>query len=614
MIILGIAVAVIVILVVLGATMLNVNRFRPRIQAELQAQLGRPVTLGELHLHLIPFSIKVDGLSIAESPAFPSSQPFATAQEVYASAGLMSLIRGNPQINDITLSQPKIEMIRNAAGVWNFSTLGSPSAAAPSSGAPANPPAGGNGPAASGSNEGGGLTLNQLKITGGQVAVTDLKTKSPRTVYNNIDVTLSDFAPGKPFNLDAGIHFPGQGKELVSFKGKVGPLNSNAQVTPVDGQLSIEQVALAGLNSIAAGSIPPNTDAVATGQAIVTSQGGAIGAKGTLNLDNAVVQGKKVDAPINAQYDLKFDQNTNQIAIASSTVKVGPTAVALSGTMDGSTTPSKLNVKLSTANASITELSRLAALFGSGGNNSDAVKGTVSADLNITGTTKDPTIQGNINAPNVQAQDIVLTNVKSTVAMSNGVLTLNPLTAGIFGGSENGAVTLDTKPAQPQCSVKAHFAGVDTNALLSAVSTAKNTLYGQLTADTDLGFAVTDSANLAKTLNGTVNFNVANGKLQNVNILNELSKVGKFLNAAPTQQTGNSTALEKLAGTLNIRNGVATTNNLVAALPQGSLAATGSMNLADQGLNLHVNAVLANSFQQISRRKWCRRLLEYCAR
>src|SRR4051794_4866858 len=95
LIIFGIAIGAIVILLALGATLLNVNRFRPRIQAELQAKLGRPVTLGELHLHLFPFAVKADGLTIAESPAFGSGQPFATAQEVYASAGLFSLIEGS---------------------------------------------------------------------------------------------------------------------------------------------------------------------------------------------------------------------------------------------------------------------------------------------------------------------------------------------------------------------------------------------------------------------------------------------------------------------------------------------------------------------------------------
>lgn len=603
LVILGIAVAAIVILLVLGATLLNVNRFRPRIQAELQAKLGRPVTLGELHLHLFPFAIKVDGLSIAESPAFPSSQPFATAQEVYASAGLLSLIHGNPKINDITLSQPHIELIRNPQGVWNYSTLGSPSAATPpaptTAKAPAPPtPSPGPAEAPKSTGEEGGLTLNHLEITGGQIAVTDLKTKAPRTVYNNIDVTLANFAPGKPFDLDAAIHFPGKGKELLSFKGKAGPMETTTQATPVDGRISIEEVALAGLNSISAGSIPPNTDAVATGQATVTSQGGTIGAKGTLDLNNAVIQGKKLDAPINVQYDVKFNQTTDQISIASSTTKVGPTAVALSGLVNAGTTPSTVNVRIATNNASITELSRLASLFGSASNNSDQVKGNVSAALNVTGTVKNPQVQGTISAPNIQAQEIALTNVKANARMNNGVVELNPLTSGIFGGTETGSITLDTKPVNPLCTSKLHFAGVDTNALLSAVSTAKNTLYGQLTADTNLSFNIDAAANLAKTLNGTLNLAVANGRLQNVNILNELAKVGKFLNAAPAQQSGNSTPLQKLAGTLDIRNGVASTNNLVAVLPEGSLAAAGTMNLVDQGLNLHVNAVLANSFSK----------------
>src|ERR1700761_161951 len=119
-IVVSIAVAAIVILLVLAATLFNVDHFRPRIQAELQNKLGRQVTLGELHLPLFPFSIKVDGLTVGESPAFPSPHPFATAKEVYASADLMSLIHGTPQVNDLQLNQPQIELIRNAAGVWNY--------------------------------------------------------------------------------------------------------------------------------------------------------------------------------------------------------------------------------------------------------------------------------------------------------------------------------------------------------------------------------------------------------------------------------------------------------------------------------------------------------------
>src|SRR5947209_13162629 len=148
-IVLSIAVVVLVLIVVIAVSVINVDHYRPQIQAQLQKSLGRPVTLGQLHLRLFPFSVKVDGLTIQESPAFPSGHPFATAKEVYVSAGLVSLLRGQPEIKALTLQQPQVELIRNAAGAWNFSDLGSS----------------GQQSTGSGQHSGQQLTLNSLKIT-----------------------------------------------------------------------------------------------------------------------------------------------------------------------------------------------------------------------------------------------------------------------------------------------------------------------------------------------------------------------------------------------------------------------------------------------------------------
>ncbi|MFL6416250.1 MAG: hypothetical protein ACJ74Y_11360 [Bryobacteraceae bacterium] len=62
------------------------------------------------------------------------------------------------------------------------------------------------------------------------------------------------------------------------------------------------------------------------------------------------------------------------------------------------------------------------------------------------------------------------------------------------------------------------------------------------------------TADLTKSLNGSLEFQVTNGQLKNVNILNEVAKIGKFLNSAPAQ-AGSGTALRKLAGTLFGRRG-----------------------------------------------------------
>ena len=45
----------------------------------------------------------------------------------FVGVSLLSLIRGNPEAGELVLDKPQIELVRNAAGVWNYSTLGSSS-------------------------------------------------------------------------------------------------------------------------------------------------------------------------------------------------------------------------------------------------------------------------------------------------------------------------------------------------------------------------------------------------------------------------------------------------------------------------------------------------------
>jgi len=49
---------------------------------------------------------------------------------------------------------------------------------------------------------------------------------------------------------------------------------------------------------------------------------------------------------------------------------------------------------------------------------------------------------------------------------------------------------------------------------------------------------------------------------------------------------------------MNIQNGVAQTNDFKAFIDDGTIAATGAANLADQTLNMHVMAVLSKEFSQ----------------
>ena len=614
-------VAVIIVGLLILPSLINVDKYRPRIQAEAQTKLGRPVTLGKLTLHVFPLSVGIAGVTIGQSPGFPSQRPFATASDVSASVGFWSLVRGEPQIKSLRLTRPQIELIRNADGVWNYSNAAAPAPAQPTAPAPP-PPAEKQQPAAPTR-----FTLNDLKITDGQVAVTDLKAKQPRAVYDHIDAKLTDFAPGQPFHLNLDAHLPGQGKQLLSLDAKVGPLQTgNAAATPVNGHLSLEEASLASLGHFFSGAIPKNTDAVMSGKADLKTEGNSISCKGDLKLDQAVIRGSKIDDPIQARYDLAITRPQDVVQIKSGELKLGTVPVSLSGEINAGTTPSNLNVRLNTQGAALSDLARLAGAFGVSLSPGTHVKGTLNADVTAKGPMSDPQFLGSlllknvdvsggstnvrvpdlnmqlhggatITASSITAQDIVLNNVRAEGKLANGVIQLSPLTADLFGGKESGTWTLDTRPATALCRANAKLTGVDTNKLLSATSSLKDTLYGSLTADGNLSFALSSSTDLARTLNGTLGFNVTNGELKNINILKALSAVGKFTGSSAAQgQSG--TALKRLSGNLDIRNGVANTNDLAAILNEGSLSAKGAVNLADQGVNMHMTAVLSNGVSQ----------------
>ena len=788
---LGVLVVVAVLIVLVVPSLINVDRYRPQIETRLKEKLGREVKLGALKLHVIPLSVSIESITIAESPQFASTLPFAAATNVAASVQLFSLLRGEPVLDSLSMSRPSIELIRDANGVWNFSTLG----------------AGGSDKTER------SFTLKKLTINDGQVGVTDYSAKSPRTVYDHIDLDLRDFAPKSKFHIKLAAHLPGEGDQLAALDADVGPAPpGDTAATPVDGSISLRRVSLSGFSRFLNGAIPPDTDTVASGDADVKTENSMISCKGNLRLENTTIRGNRLDYPIEAKYDLRADRKQNIVQIRSGDLKLGSTPVSLKGQIDAGKTPKALDVRLSTQNAAITEIAKLAGSLGMGFNPKYQFKGAITANVSAQGEMSAPQLTGTVSANGVEvsggeikqavslpqitlnltpdtirsntftaqsgstrldamfalsqytsknrnvdatlntnganiaellnmakaygidaaegvngsgrltlnvhiqgpvsegdklvyngagqingatltmpsltkpvvvrnadihfaqnaasldnldaslasttlrgklsaknfaapdlqfnlsadkvdanelqqlraktpsadgkrapganplekatgsgaitvntmvANDIVLNNVSSGVKLNRGVIELSPLTADVYGGKESGAVVLDIRPATTTCSIRTKLTGVDSNKALSAMSALKDTLYGSLSADSNLSFALASSNDLARTLNGSISFNVLDGRLRNINILDEIGKVGKFLGVAG--QSGSDTAIKKLAGTLIVKNGVASTNNLVAALNEGSLSANGIVNLVDRGIDMRVNAVLANA-------------------
>lgn len=193
------------VLLLLGATVLAVsrldlNRYRGQVQATLAERLRRDVSIGEMHVSFVPLGVRLDNSVIGEDPAFQTGRPFARADALYVSVSPLALLRGRIEVRAVELRRPVIELVRNADGGWNVASIGT-------------------------NRRSGGLVLKQIGVTGGEVAITNLATREKRrTVYQNIDLTLDDYAPDRPFHLVAAMKLPGTGDPRLTLRGEGGPL------------------------------------------------------------------------------------------------------------------------------------------------------------------------------------------------------------------------------------------------------------------------------------------------------------------------------------------------------------------------------------------------------
>src|SRR6202051_4827939 len=121
-----VAVAVLLLLAVLLVPLfVNANTFRPTLETQISAALGRKVTLGNLSFSVFSGSLVADNISIADDPAF-GSKPFLQAQSLRIGVEVAPLLfHRQLLVTSFVADSPSINLVHNAHGVWNFSNLGS---------------------------------------------------------------------------------------------------------------------------------------------------------------------------------------------------------------------------------------------------------------------------------------------------------------------------------------------------------------------------------------------------------------------------------------------------------------------------------------------------------
>jgi AsmA protein len=599
----GVLIVLIIVALLLIPKLINVEQYRPKIQAELQQRLGRQVSFGAMHLSLLPLAIQIDNAAISEDPHFGSGQ-FATVQRLDVHAKLLPLLRKDVQISSVVLKQPKIELIRNTDGVWNFSSIGQ------QPNQPSSPTAGANAPASKSNRpqqqaqkppaekpaqpsepkQQQNFALDHLSISDGTVAFTDMQKHQSRAVYDHIDVDLKNFAPDKQFTIAAAAHLPGQGSQVVKLDGNVGPIKDGAMLeTPFDGNLKLDHVSLSAAQKFLNTQALANTDANITGETNLKNQNGNVRADGNLTLNDAKVHGVEIGYPIVADYNLSDDLKNDTIQISKMNLKLGSTPFNLTGTVNTKPTPALLDVKLNASDVSIAEASRLASAFGVAFNPGMDVSGNVSADVHAQGATDKPVLNGNLSAKNlnVSGKDLPApVKVPAiTLALSPQAIQSNDFTA--TAGSTNVAMKFTlTQYATPSPSIDAtvHTANANVAELLNMAKASGVSAANGMSGSGSLNLDVHATGPIKQTDRMTF---VGRGKLENAAL-----KPASF-----TQP------LQVKNADLTFSSNSATLNNLAASLGSSHIGGTATVknfNAPNVQFNLTGDQVNVTELQQIT--------------
>jgi AsmA protein len=246
LLILGIAVAVILLVLIALPFFIDVDRFRPELESKASLALNRQVKLGHLSLSILTGKLEADDIEVADDPAF-SKTDFVTAKSLEIGVELKPLIFSRQlNVTEIILESPQITILNGGNGTWNFSSLVGASRknvdlsqAQPRS-----------------------FSIGEFKVDNGRLSLKRVDSSGEPRVYDNFSVVFTNFSTTAAFPFELQTNLPGGGNARLS--GTAGPISViNVGSTPFKATLKATNV-----NIAAHGLIAP-----------------VIGSSGTVNVD-----------------------------------------------------------------------------------------------------------------------------------------------------------------------------------------------------------------------------------------------------------------------------------------------------------------------------------------
>jgi AsmA protein len=619
----GILLLLLVVAVIAAPYLLNVDALRAWGEEQATSYLGREVTIEDAGFSWAGPKVKLSGFSIAEAEGM-GDDPFARFDSFDLKLRLIDLFRLRLSVEHVILSGPRIRVLRDQKGHFNFDDIldriNQPTAVAALPYAAMGPAAGGvKAPPID-------LLVKEIRMESGEIFFSDAANPrlSKGITIEGIELTLRDLSLDKPITISAALGIGAASKD-VQFDGTVGPVGKVILPgkIPFDLKLEILPFELARLPRII-GPLPVGLSGVISASETVTgslSEGisfemdgaleklningsdnkplvtdfiGSIMQRGRVDINN---MNMTLDAFTLEAYQAVFEaagsvRNLGATPTVDLTVRSNPIPLAgwekvlpdlgpmvkLDGdlTFEGSVTGTvgkDLEADLALKSKRF-EMDRGPALMER--SSSQAVVPPVGAEPLKPIKAPPITVTGKVVVEEGRFEQISFTDLSALLSQKESLFSLDELKLEAFSGRLSGSAWADLGALPLTYGTQMVMTGVQINDALAAVAKIDGIVYGKASMDVSIEGKGTQFEDLEKYLTGKGAVKAADGRLTTANLGGGAAKAASLLGI---EEDGGETRFEDMDVSFTIEDGKVKVSNMRIQTGEYSLKARGDIGL-----------------------------------
>ncbi|MFV1997666.1 MAG: AsmA family protein [Acidiferrobacterales bacterium] len=559
------------------------NDYKPEITQAVRQATGRNLTLkGEIKLSMFPWlGLELGEARLSNARGF-GKKPFVKVERIGIKVKLLPLLRSQVIVDKIVLEGLQLNLARNRTGVANWDDLLQPKPAVGKT-APATP-------TGDDSQRGAGVQVGiaGLDVRRGEIRWSDAMTGNTYHV-RNLELQTSNLALGKSTRLHVGFDAESGSPPIqtrVDLNGdvlfdldtqrlKIGKLKLKAAgltlTASIDGKKVIDAPQFSGKLDLAKfdakkfladiGIVVDTTDTRAL-TSVSLSTGFSASAdrvalkKLKLRLDDSTITGR-ASARFTSAPTYTFSLALNQIDIDR---YLPPTRETKTGTEAG-------------------------------------VKNTGVVEIPVA-MLRELDASGKFRINKLKAFGIRSTDIAIPVKAGNGVITVGPSKARLYKGRYAGFFQMDVRKGAPRYRINEKLTRVQVGPLLKDAGVFDK-FSGRGNASAKLTARGLDVDDILNTLNGTAAFRLKNGRIKGLNLYKMVQDAkdayarsqGKPVTAKA--QVNEEMEYARTSGTLRVKNGVVSNNDLKLSGPYIEVTGKGTANLPRQRLNYRLQITIS---------------------